>query len=118
MRPVQTVSELAQEAAGRYSAATRTANVSHIRKVALELRGVLLAEWQRPAAIFRGLTSGEDLFAQFLAVAHDAGAMRAKRNDAGAGQRGDINYGCGLEAARVGQGVAKYQATFCIRIQN
>src|SRR5688572_4394498 len=62
-----------------------------------------------PGAIFRPLTGSEDFRRERVVVAHDRREVCAERDHAGAGQRGDVEYDGGLEAACVLERVAKDQ---------
>ena len=55
---------------------------------------------------------------EFVFIAEQAAGDMAQRDDAGAGERGDVNYGIGIEFRRVSERVAQDEAAFGVGVEN
>ena len=118
MRPLQAIGELRQKGARGEGAGVTAADVGEVREVAAQHFHVFIAERQVPGAVVGATAGGVEVADEFLVVAHEARVRRAQRHHAGAGERGDIDDGLGLEAARVGEGIAQDEPAFGVRIQH
>src|SRR5579863_8058608 len=90
MRPFEALREFAEEPGGGDRAAVTAADVGEVREVALELLAVLFGERQLPAAVVRAPAGLHELPHQRVIVAEHTGVVVAERDDAGAGERGNV----------------------------
>ena len=95
-----------------------TANIGNVGKVALELLLVFLVQRQAPGAIVYRLASTQYICRQRLIVGKQSADHMPERNDAGAGERSNVDYRRWIVAFGVGQRIAQYQAALGIGIED
>ncbi len=118
MGPGLAVHEFLQELGGRHGPGRTPRHVAHVGEVALQAFGVFVVQGHAPAGVQRRLARGLQPGRQGLVVGEQAAAHPAEGHHAGAGQRGDVHHGRGLEAGRVGDGVAQHQAAFGVGVEH
>ena len=100
-----------QEAGRRDAATLGPADIGDVGEITVELLLIVVPQRHLPGPVVRRYARCEELLRQVFVVGVQPTRMVAEGHDAGAGQRGDIDHAGGLEALRVGEGIAKYQAS-------
>nr|GEY46165.1 hypothetical protein [Tanacetum cinerariifolium] len=118
VRPLIGFCETREEARCGDGAGLRATDVGDVGKRAVQLLLILIEQRQLPGAVVGALAGFQHLGDQRVAVAHQARRVTAQRNDAGAGQCGDVDDGLRLEAFGIGQRVAQHQTAFGVGVED
>ncbi len=98
--------------------AGRAAKVAHVGEVGLELRHVLLPERHLPCAVTRIDAALQELRGQCFVVGEEPAGVRPQRDDAGAGERRDVDHAGGVEALGVGERVVEDEASLGVGVED
>src|SRR6185437_1309527 len=100
MRPGRLALDEALEELRGGDAARRAAaaDVLHVRRIAVHLAVVALAERQPPDRLVERLASGDELLGERVVIGEAPGILVAERDDDGAGQRREVDHEARLEA--------------------
>src|SRR5215207_6199243 len=116
VRPFQIFGELGQEGGSCDGAAFAAADVRHVRKVALQLLGILFSQGQLPRAVVYPHARSEQLARQRIVVTHEAAEVSAQRDYTRASERCDVYYRRRIESPRVIERVGQHEAALRIRV--
>ena len=92
--------------------------VFEVRDLAFDEVPVIVEDGQMPCAFARAVARLVDLGDEIVVIAHQAAGFVAKRDDARAGERGEIDSGFGVVARTVCEGVDEDEAAFGVRATN
>jgi VWFA-related protein len=118
MYPRQSVGELANEERSRDGASRTSPGVGEVGNLALELLAVVVEDRHRPGAIAGARARLPHHLHPRLGRPEQAGGRLAERDDAGAGQGGDIDEVRGAELPRVPDGVAEDEAALGVGVEH
>ena len=118
MRPAELAREAGKEGRCSDRAAGPPADIGHVGEIGAQPFLVFLPERQLPDAVPGVLGGAAQLVGELLVVGEKTGGDMAERDDAGAGERGDIDHHVGFQALSVGEGVAKDQAALRIGVED
>ena len=118
VRPAHSVRELPQEAGRGDGAGFAAGDIRHVGEIAFQEVGVFLGDRHAPGAVVGALARGGERRGELVVRREQAAVVRAERDHAGARERRDVDDGAWLEAARIGDAVAKDQTALGVGVQD
>src|SRR5665811_150977 len=118
MRPAVVLGVARQEAGGGDRSPRTSADVLHVGEIAVQQRLVIIPQRQLPYPVVSLFACCQQLLGELVLIAEHAAGDMTQGDDARAGERGDVDYGVGIELLRVGERVAQDQAAFGIGVED